>query len=192
MAFPVYPIVLPADTERVRDWASEQTFYDSGAFQGGTRRFKPMWTWEIPWKNINIIRQSSLQALFDATHGGGGPFLIKDAYEFRVNSVLAVRSGITNAATVGLFDTNSWFIRADTLTIGSLFSSLSGFVTLGTQYQYDQDNGVLTVSTKATNDVWGVRSAEYYRKAVFVSGAYKDRGIIWEQFNMSHTVREIV
>lgn len=191
MAFPLYPIVLPADTERERSWSVEQTFYDSGAYQGASARVRPMLTWDIPWKNINIIRQSSLEALFDVTFGGTLPFLIKDAYGFRVASVLAVRSGITNAATLHLFDTNSWFVRADTTTIGSLFSASSGFVRLGVEYAYSQDDGILTVNTKATADVWGVRSMEYFRKAVFV-GNMRDKGIIWEQFTLNQTVKEVV
>ena len=191
MAFPTYPIVLPADTQRNRSWAVEQTFYDSGAYQGATPRVRPLLTWDIPWKNINIIRQNSLEALFDATFGGASPFLIKDAYDFRVASVMAVRSGLTNAATLYLFDTRSYFVRADTTTIGSLFSSLSGYVRLGVEYQYAQDTGLFTANTKANTDVWGVRSMEYWRKAVFI-GDYQDKGIIWEQFTMNQRVKEIV
>jgi hypothetical protein len=191
MALPTYPIVLPADTERTRSWGAEQIFYDSGAAQGASTRVRPMLTWNITWKNINVIRQNSLEALFDATRGGASPFLIKDAYAFRVQSVMAVRSGLTNAATVYLYDTNSYFVRADTTTIGSLFSSLSGYVRLGVEYGYNQDTGLLTANTKATADVWGVRSMEYWRKAMFV-GDYSDRGIIWEQFTLSQNVREVV
>jgi hypothetical protein len=192
MAYTTYPgSALPANIHRQRSWGSERIFYDSGAAQGASRYVRPLLTWDIPYKNISLIKQSSLEALFDVTLGGALPFLIKDAYEFRVNSVLAVRSGITNAATLYLYNVNSWFVRADTFTIGSLFSASSGFVTLGAEYSYAQDTGLLTVNTKATADVWGVRSMQYWRKAMFMDD-YGDTGIIWEQFSLSQKVREIV
>jgi len=81
-------------------------------------------------------------------------------------------------------------IRADTLTIGSLSSTLSVFVTLGTEYQYDQDTGIITANTINATDVWGVRSAQYFRK-VYITRNYREAGIIEGQFSGDIVLQEV-
>ena len=129
--------------------------------------------------------------IVDSVKGGTYPFLMKDPYEFAVSSVLAANSGVVQPTTLQLYDTRSFFVRADTTTVGSLFSSLSGYVRLGQQYNYDQDTGVFTVNTKAINDVWGVRSMEYYRKCKF-DGDYSDSAVIWNIWNAQIKIKEIL
>jgi hypothetical protein len=185
--FPFSP--LPAGLERNKNWNVEVQEYDNGDSQGLSAFVKPLYEWSLPMQNYNEIKQSSLWSFWDTQHGAAIPFLIKDAYDNRVNSVLAVRSGISTG-TLYLYDTNSYMIRADTTTIGSMFSALSGYVRLGTNYNYDQDSGVLTLTTKATTDTWSARSAQYFKKARFV-GDFKERSPIWNIFAGNLNIKEM-
>lgn len=181
---------LPAETTKQRNWGEQTTHYDSGAFQGMTPFQKPLYAWDIPFKNINELKQGPLATFVDSLKGMTTPFLMKDPYDFRVNSVLAVRSGISTG-TFYIYDTASFFVRPDTTFIGSMFSSLSGFVLLGTNYAINQDTGVMSVITKSNTDVWGVRSLQYYRKCVFDS-SYTERNVMWNQFQITLRVKEVL
>lgn len=188
MALPIFPLSpMPAGMTRWKDWASDKQQYDSGLMIGFSPWTKPLYHYSFPVKAMNELKQAPLWAFVDTVKQTTYPFLMKDPYDYRVNSVLAVRSGLTNAATVFLYDTNSYMLRADTTTIGSLSSTLSGFVRLGVQYQYSQDTGILTVSTKGVADVWGVRSMQYWKKVSFGS-PWKEQAIIWNIFGVDHIV----
>lgn len=189
LIFPVSP--LPADLDRQPSWNTDRVRYDSGARQGFSAYTRPLYEYEITFQNMNEIKEATLMTFIHSVRGMTDTWLMKDPYDFRVNSVLAVRSGITNAATLFLYDTRSYFMRADTLSIGSLFSSLSGYVRLGVQYGYDQDTGIFTVNTKAATDIWGVRSGEFYRKCAFVSD-YRETSKMWNQFGATVRVEEVV
>jgi hypothetical protein len=192
MALPIFPISpLPGNLDREQFWQVDVNRYDSGARQGRATYLRPLFRYRVSMPVFNEVRQEILSNFVDSVQGPANPFLMKDPYVFRVQSNIAVRSGLTNAATVWLYDTKSFFIRADTLTIGSLFSSLSGYVRLGVEFNYEQDTGLLTVNTKATTDVWGVRSAEYYRKCAF-EDQYSDRSRLWNIFGTNLTIWEIV
>ena len=120
------------------------------------------------------------------------PFLMKDPDTFRVNSALAVATNfLVNPVSLNLFDTRSYFIRADTTTIGSMTSALSGFVVLGTDYDYEQDTGLLTVHSINSGDFWTVSSAQFFHKCAFAS-TYKESIIIWRQFSIRLEIEEIV
>lgn len=188
MALPIFPLSpMPANVTRMKDWASDNQEYDSGLKLGFSAFTKPLYQYVFPIKAMNEIKQSSLWAFVDVVKQTTNPFLMKDPYDFRVASVMGVRSGITNAGTLFLYDTNSYMVRADTFTVASLFSATSGFVRLGVQYAYDQDTGVLTVNTKAASDVWGVRSMEYWKKARFGT-PWRERAIIWNIFGVDNVV----
>jgi hypothetical protein len=191
MALSIFPMSpLPAETSRERNWGELTTPYDSGAFQGMTPFQKPLYVWDIPFKNVNEIKQGSLSAFVDAQRGMVTPFLMKDPYDFRINSVLAVRSGIS-AGTFYIYDTNSFFVRPDTTFIASMASTLSGYVLIGSNYAIDQDTGVMSIVSKAANDVWGVRSLQYFRKCVF-DNTYRERSILWNIFQIGVRVKEIL
>lgn len=194
MSLPIFPVSpLPAQTGVTFDWNVNESRYDSGERNAMTPWLRPLYEWAIPFQNMNEIKRETLAdfVLSPDIRGGVGNFLMKDAYHFRVNSVLAVRSGYASGSgDVSLYDTRSFFIRADTITIGSLHSTLSGYVTLGAEYSYNQDDGVLTVNTKAQSDVWGVRSAQYYRKCYFMQ-AYRDQSVIWNIFNADLKIKEL-
>jgi len=186
MALPIFPLSpMPANVTRMKDWSDDTQEFDSGLKLGFSPWQKPLYGYVFPIKAMNELKQATLWAFVDTVKQTTNPFLMKDPYDYRVNSVLGVRSGITNAATLFLYDTNSYMVRADTISIGSLFSVASGFVRLGVQYGYDQDTGILTVNTKATTDVWGVRSMEYWKKARFRT-PWSERAIIWNIFGVDN------
>ena len=191
MSLPIFPFSpLPANLSRTPDWGENVARYDSGEQQGDTPYLRPLYQWSVPIKLMTEIKQSSLWAFVNDRRGQVKPFLIKDAYDYQVNSVLGVRSGIISAATLFLYDTNSFFVRADTTTVGSLFSTLSGYVRNGVEYSYDQDSGLLTVNTKAATDVWGVRSMTYFRKAKF-NAPYNETSQLWNIFSSTLTIVEL-
>lgn len=192
-SLPTWPASpLPAGLSRVMGWGANVVQYDSGAYQGVTPYQKPLYQYAIPYQNFTEVKQQLIKDFYNGTLRGIAPFLMKDPYDFKVASVLGVRSGFaTGSGALFLYDTNSFMVRADLTTIGSMFSTLSGFVNQGTNYTYDQDTGLLTIVLKAVTDVWGVRSMEYFRKMVF-SGYYAEQATIWNIFNTTITLNEVV
>lgn len=191
MALPIFPFSpLPANLERFKNWNENDITYDSGEHQTDTAFVKPLYQWTIPVKLMTEIKQSSVWAFWDDRKGGTRPFLMKDPYDYAVASVMAVRSGITNAATLYFRDLNSYSIRPDTVAVGSLFSTLSGYVRNGVEYSIEQDTGIVTVNTKATADVWGARSLAYFKKVKF-GGPYKETSQMWNIFATNWTIVEL-
>jgi hypothetical protein len=194
MSLPIFPVSpVPAALDRTYNWNENVVWYDSGDAQGDSAYSRPLYQYNMPLTYYNEITQSSLWYFFNGQGGRKGqtkPFLMKDPYDYKVFSALAVASGVS-AGTLFLYDVNSYRIRADTVTIGSLFSVLSGYVKLGTNYNYDQDTGTLTITTKASTDTWSVRSAEYFRKCR-LSTQFKETAAIWNNFNATLTVNEVV
>jgi hypothetical protein len=188
LTFPFTP--LPADLTRTFDWGENETRYDSGEYQTDTNYVKPLMQYDVNVKLMLDTKQAALKTFVNSVKGRTQPFLMKDPYDYQINSTLAAQSGVTNAATLFLYDTNGFMVRADTTTIGSLFSALSGYVRLGTQFSYEQDTGILTVNTKATADVWGVRSATYYRKCKFVA-PYAETSALWNIFSTTMKIAEL-
>jgi len=187
--FPSSP--LPGGLQRKKQWNGNFVRYDSGAGQGFTAWTQPRYEWNIPWKNINETKQNTLASFADDMRGVVDSFLIKDPYDYQVGSVL-VASGATNGSTLQTFNIKSYHIRVDTTYIGSLTSTLSGFVTLGQEYSYDQDVGVITVNTMNGTDQWSiVATAQYFRKAHFKRD-YSDTSPIWNQFQVNVVIEELV
>lgn len=183
---------LPAAITRVFDWGVSPVQYDSGARQAMTHFSRPLYKYVVPFVNFNEVKQATLATFINSLKGATTPFLMKDPYDYYVGSAMAVRSGyISGQTSLSLFDTNSFFVRADTFSIGSLFSSLSGYVRLGQEYSYDQDTGMLTVNTKAVTDVWGARSMTYFRKCAF-DGSYQEQSRLWNIFAADISINEIV
>jgi hypothetical protein len=194
MSLPIFPMSpVPAALDRTFSWNENVVMYDSGDSQGDSAYTRPLYQYNMPLTYYNEISQNSLWQLFNGSASGRKgmtkPFLMKDPYDFRVFSVAAVASGVT-AGTLYLYDVNSYRVRADTTTIGSLFSSISVYVKLGVNYNYDQDSGVFTIITKGSADVWGVRSMEYFRKCRLMS-PYKETSAIWNNFNATLTINEV-
>jgi hypothetical protein len=189
--FPIFPLSpLPAALQTTRNWGENQNLYDSGAMQGDTAFVKPLFVWNIPVPVMNELKRFPIIDFIDETKGMTLPFLIKDAYEYQVASQQEVASGVTNGSTGFFTDAKGFMVRPDTTTVGSIFSVLSGFVTLGHEYSIEQDTGIVTVNTKAVNDVWFVHSMEYFRKAV-LNAQYQDTATIWNIWGATIQVTEI-
>lgn len=174
-------------------WDEHSTKYDSGAAQGSTTYLRPLMTYRIPFKNINEIKQHSLQLFVKQQRNGVLPFLMKDPnpLDYRINSVFVTSGDVTEPASRNIFtEVDSFFCRVDTITIGSLTSNKSGFVTLGSEYDYDQDTGILTVKSIDTDDFWTASSLQYYRKCKFMSD-YTENAVIWNQFSTTLIIEEI-
>jgi hypothetical protein len=187
--FPVSP--LPASMTRKLRFNAAVARYDSGARQAFSPWSKPLYEWNIPWRNMNETKQTTLQSFAQDMFGPVTPFLMKDPYDYRVNSVVAVSTSQTQGGTLQIYDVKSFFIRVDTTTVSTMTSNLSGYVSLGTEYDYDQDNGVLTVNTIAATDYWTAQSIQYFRKVAFKED-YSDQSPIWNIFNSNIAIEEIV
>lgn len=181
---------LPAGITIAKDWNENDTRYDSGEHQADTSYLRPLLTWTVPIKLMTELKEGPMWDFIDTTRGMVMPFLMKDPYRYQVASATAVPLGVISANTAFLYDANGYFIRADTTTVGSFFSSLSGYVRNGFEYAYDQDTGLLTVNTKATNDLWGLRSVEYFRKVKFAS-QYKESATIWNIWGANLDIIEL-
>ena len=189
--FPTSP--LPAGMTKVQDWNETDTEYDSGAAQGLTSYLRPLMRYTIKFKNINEIKNESLQLFIKQQRNGVTPFLMKDPdpLDYRINSVFVTSGDVTEPVSMNIFDTNSFFVRVDTTTIGSMTSNKSGFVTLGSEYDYDQDTGLLTINSIDTDDFYTASSLQYYRKCKFTSD-FTQVAVIWNQFSISLAIKEIV
>lgn len=193
MALPIFPSSpLPGGLSREANWNFNRVYYDSGASQGFTSWTQPRYEWRVQWQNVNETKQNTIAHFVNVTlKGGVNAFLMKDPYDYVVNSVLVVGTGVT-AGSLQTYDINSFHIRVDTVYIGSMTSTLSGFVTLGTDYDYDQDTGVINITTKNTTDEWSlVDSSQYFRKCVMERN-YQDTSPIWNIFQIPLQIREIV
>ena len=187
--FPVSP--LPAQMTRKLRFNAAVARYDSGARQAFSPWSKPLYEWQIPWKNINETKQATLQSFANDMFGPVTAFLMKDPYDYRINSVLLCSTNQTNGSTLYIFDTKSFYVRADTTTVATLTSNLSGYVSLGTEFSYEQDTGILTINTIGATDFWTVQSAQYFRKVAFKDD-YSDQSPIWNIFNTNIAIEEIV
>lgn len=193
MALNIFPSSpLPAGLTREFDWNDSRMRYDSGARQGLTPYLRPLSNYSVPWKNINEVKQSAIQSFWNLQKAGVTPFLMADPIDFRVNSVFVVSGdAVTEPGSLNIFDLSSFFIRVDTTTIGSMTSNKSGFVTLGSEYDYDQDTGRLTVMSIDTDDSWHANSLQYFRKCAF-TGTYRETGLMWNQFSLRLSIEEMV
>lgn len=192
MALEIFPVSpLPANTTRIKRYNANVARYDSGARQAFSNWSKPLYEWSVPFKNFNETKQNTLNWFYNNQFGPVNPFLMKDPYDFRVNSVLVASAGYTDGATLYVYDTFSYYILVDTTTIGSLSSALSGYVTLGQEYQYDQDTGILTANSIDGTDVWTAQSLQYFRKVAFKDD-YSDTSPVWNIFNSNIVIEEMV
>jgi hypothetical protein len=116
---------------------------------------------------------------------------MKDPIDFRINSVFVTSGNVTEPVSTSISDVTGFFVLVDTTTIGSMTSNKSGFVTLGSEYDYDQDTGNLTIRSIDTDDFWTVESAQYFKKCAF-ERQYRETGIIWNQFSTNLTIEELV
>lgn len=186
--FPTSP--LPAGLQREFNWNENVMRYDSGARQAVTPYVQPLHKWSVPWKNINEIKESQLSSFFNLQKGMTTPFLMKDPIDFRINSIFVTSGDVTEPVSTTISDFAGFFVRVDTTTIGSMTSNKSGFVTLGSEYDYDQDTGQLTINSIDTDDFYTAASLQFFHKCAFAS-KYRETGIIWNQFSVRLEIEEI-
>lgn len=180
--YPIFPVSpVPADMQRDMFWNTNVVKYDSGARQGLTPFAQPLYRYRLNFKNIMQTKREQLTGLVNSVQGTTGSFWFPDPNDY-VNSCLVVRSGLTNAATVQVFDTNSFTIRPASLQVQTLASATSGFVTNGAEFSYNMESGWMTVNTKATTDVWGVRSLTTLFKKCSFSQNYGDSSQLWQVY----------
>lgn len=188
MPFGIFPTSpLPADMSREPFWGGSVQQYDSGLEQASTAYVKPLMRYQVGLQNVPRSKQSSLHAFWNSCKGNVIPFLFKDPYDFRANGTICVRTGTA---------ARSFFVRtAEGYPVipqsGALriTSNLSGTLTQGTHYSFDQDTGVFSAHlAPSSRDFW-VASCEYFRKCKFDS--YNESSKIWEQFNGSVSFHEI-
>lgn len=193
MALAIFPVSpLPADQVRRYGFNVSDIVYDSGARQGNSSYKKPLYQWAIPFRNFNEVKWEKLTSFSKQVFGPRDPFLMKDPYDQYVASVTLVNTTVTNGSTLQTFDTNSYSIRIDTTDITTLTSVLSGFVTLGSEFLYDQDTGVLTVNSKNSVDHWSTPGTISYFRKVYFTNDYSDSSPVWNIFNSNVQIREIV
>ena len=173
--FPVSPV--PADLKREHKWGTNQVRYDSGARQGMTPYARPLYAYELDFQNMQPAKRDQVISIVNSCKGMTYPFWFADPYDY-VNSALVVRSGIS-AGSVQVFDTNSFQIRPASLQVSTLHSALSGYVTNGTEFSYNMESGFITITTKASTDVWGVRSLYTLFKKCFFDRDYSDSSRLW-------------
>lgn len=192
MSLPTFPFSpLFAAMTREFSWNENNNVYDSGDQQGSTNWIRPLYRYTMSISLYNSIKQSSLWSFWNnVTQGMTKPFLVKDPYDNYISSIIVAGNAATNGQTGYIFDANSFMVRADTTTIGSLTSALSGFVKLGSQYSYAQDTGIFTVNTKVTSDVWTANSVSYWKKVKF-GKTYTERQLLWGTFQTDLSFNEL-
>lgn len=187
--FPYSP--LPAALTRTLNWGENVVTYDNGEQQADTPFIKPLFVWSIPIDLMLDTKQSSLFAFANDRKGMTRPFLIKDAYEYKLPSLIEVTTNQTNGSTLFFTTEQGWMVRPDTTTCSTLFSAISGHVTLGAEYSIEQDTGVVTINTIGATDYWATNAnAEYFRKAKF-SSQYGDTAKLWGIFTAQLSITEV-
>ena len=182
MAYPTFPVSpVPADLSRSNRWGGNVAKYDSGARQGLTPWQKPLYTYQLGFTNIGSTQRDLIVTLVNSVRGTIYPFWFPDPTD-AVNSAMVVRSGITTGS-VRVFDTNSFVVRPASLQVSTLFSALSGYVTNGVNYNYNMESGYVVLVTKASTDVWGVRSLTTLFKKCFFEEDYADQSRLWSIWN---------
>lgn len=186
--FPVSP--LPA-FQRAFNTNVHVSKYDSGARQAFSAYKKPLMTWNFAFQNFNEVKANTLTSFAQDMFGPRDSFLFKDPYLKYINSVLLCSTNQTNGSTLQTFDVKSFSVRIDTLDIATITSNASGFVTLGAEFNYDQDSGILTINTIAAGDFWSLtNTVEYFRKVAFQKD-YSDASNIWNIYNATIVIEEM-
>jgi hypothetical protein len=172
---------VPADLSRSQRWGGNVAKYDAGGRQGLTPWQKPLYTYQLGFTNVTSTKRDQIVSLVNSVKGTVYPFWFADPYD-AVGSAMVVRSGITTGS-VRVFDTNSFSIRPASLQVSTLFSALSGYVTNGTEFNYNMESGYVVLVTKSSTDVWGVRSLSTLFKKCFFDEDYTDQSRLWSIWN---------
>lgn len=188
MTLPIWPTSpVPATLQREPIWAQSNQQYDSGLSQGSTAFVKPLIRYGLSLTNVPRSKQSSLHAFYNVTKAGVIPFLFKDPYDYLVGNTICVQTGTA---------ARSFFVRTSEgypviPQSGALLitSNLSGALTQGTHYSFNQATGVFSTHiVPSSGDFW-TASCEYFRKCKFTG--YTENSKIWELFDGNVSWQEI-
>lgn len=188
MIFPSSPVW--ADITRQPMWQEEVYRYDTGAFQGSTTWARPLYKYDINAANYEIAKQTSLEAFFNALKGKTTPFLFKDPYAYATSSAITqpATTNMANGSGFYLVQQNSWRVIPDSAFL-AISCGRSGTLTAGSHYVASLDNGFITTKV-VPSSVW-TASFQYFRKCVFESD-FAPGSNIWNNFNVSMTIQEII
>jgi hypothetical protein len=179
LTFPFSP--LYTEMTRQKSWNENSTKYDSGDVQGFTNWAKPLYRYGFKITMMTETKQGSLWDFYDNVQATVQPWLMKDPYDSNVGSVIVANSGFTQGNTTYVYNTKSYMVRPDTTSVGSFFSSLSGYVTAGSEYTIERDTGIMKVNTKATADIWRANSMSVWKKCKF-DGPLIENDVMWNIF----------
>jgi hypothetical protein len=185
MPLQIFPSSPMPGLTRVPGWQERQIIYDSGKYQGSSPLVKPLYNYRGSYKNRPIGPQTSLAAFIN-THKKVDPFLFKDPYLNRADNLSRV---FTDVTSFYLYDADSFWVIPDSASL-LITSTLSGELTNGSEYILDQDTGIIVNSIAVTSDTltW---SCSYFKKGVF-QGQYSESSMLWENFDISFVIQEII
>lgn len=186
--FPTSP--PPADLSHRPFWASNRHIFDSGKRQGFAGRSRPLYRFTIPFKNIPLSQQTSLEAFVNSLQADKSSFFFGHPYDQIVGSAQLVNTG-TIATTIFLYDINSYAVypASGGMTITSV---LSGTLTQETDYQLEHDTGILNITSLPpdSTDIWTVQSTWFFKKVGLVGGI-SFSSPLWSQFSTGIRIEEI-
>lgn len=189
MSLAIFPSsAVPAGMRRTQNWNESDVTFDSGAYQAMTPFSRPLWKYEIPWQNINEIRQQMILTHVNSVKGRVFPWFFKDPYEFRIGSQEQL-AGLSTGNTGYFTDDKGFFVYADATTVQTIACG-AGFAALGVEFNYNQDSGIVTLLDKGVGSAWSTASGEYFRRVRY-SKPYSDLGVLWQQFGVDIAFDEV-
>lgn len=178
MSYPIFPVSpVPADFRRTINWGGSKVKFDSGARQSNTGFVRPMYSYDMGFKNMPPAKRDQLLTLVQSVRGTIDPFWFPDPYD-SVNSAQTVGTGIT-AGSANILNQYGHLIRPTSVQVSTLYSTLSGYVTRGTHYTYNLNSAFITITTKNTGDTWAVQSLGGLFKKCSFDQDYSDTGVLW-------------
>jgi hypothetical protein len=147
-----------------------------------------MYQYQLSFKTMAPAKRDLLMSLVNSVKGTLKPFWFADPYDY-VNSAETVGSGITTGSAF-ITDQFGYYIRPYSTQVATLFSSLSGYVSNGNEYSYNVDSGMISITTKNTSDIWGVRSLTILLHKCSFDRDYSDVSRLWEIWNANISFTE--
>ena len=186
--FPNSPVW--ANIQRVPMWAEEVIWYDSGHRQGSTPWSRPLYKYNIDARNLNEISQASLHSFVNLQKNMVTPFLFKDPYDYATSASITqpTTTAMGNGSGFYLVQQNSWRVIPDSAFL-AFADGNSGALVAGSHYVASLDNGWIQAKV-AVSSVW-TASFQYFRKVAF-EAEYAERSDIWNNFNTTLSIRELL
>jgi hypothetical protein len=178
MVLPIYPnSPVSGLSDRIPKWNNNTQKYDSGARHTSSPYVKPLYQYKVDFPNLPRTQQQSLEAFYNSLRAGGA-FLFKDPYDYLINGATCVRTG-TSVRSFFVLTAEGWPYIPVSGTI-LITSNLSGALTQGTHFQFDQTTGVFSTWVAPSSlDFW-TSSCQYFRKCGFDDYAMSSK--LWQNF----------